>query len=94
MPETIRILENAQAQVGSHLVGVGNVYEREFDEGGARVRRLSARLAVFDPATEAERAEIVRAGSTLAIGAERFRVSAIDPGTGEVGSVTLLKVAP
>jgi hypothetical protein len=94
MAETIRIQENTQAQVGSHLVGVGNVFERELDEGGTRVRRMSARLAVFDPVTEAERAEIVRAGSTLVLGSERFRVSAVDPGSGEVGSVTLQKVAP
>jgi len=94
MPEMLQIDENTQVQVSGHLVGAGNIWKRDFDEDGAKTSRMSASLGILDQATHAERREMVRVGSLLVLGADRYRVTAVDAGDGEHGFVSLEKVLP
>jgi hypothetical protein len=87
--DEITISETAQAEISGHLVGVGNIWERELpDETGAIAARLSARLSIFEIATEAHRHQTVFAGNLIILGEDRYQVVGVEEGD-ELGSITL-----
>ena len=84
------IRETAQAEISGHLVGVGNIWERELpDDQGRIALRLSASLAIQDLASQQERSEKVAVGSVISLGGDRYSVVNLKEGQSEPGSITL-----
>lgn len=91
--DEMTIRETTQQEFSGHLVGVGNIWERELpDDKGVIAPRMSATLAIHDLATEKTRHENVFAGSVISLGADRYYVSNVDDGGGARGSITLRKI--
>ena len=88
--DEITIRETAQAEISGHLVGVGNIWERELpDSEGVIESRLSAVLAIYDLASQEERSEKVWTGSEISLGDDRYAVVNVEEGQSEPGSLTL-----
>ena len=87
------IRETTQTELSGHLVGVGNIWERNLpDESGVIAPRLSATLSIQDLASKAERHERVFAGVNISLGADRYEVVSVAEGQSEPGSITLRQV--
>ena len=88
--ESIRIEETTQDLVGDYEVGVGNIFEDEYtDSSGAKRTALHATFAIYDPETDREWHERLRAGQELILGNARYRVEHIHDGGDELGHVIL-----
>jgi hypothetical protein len=86
----ITIRETAQAEISGHLVGVGNIWERELpDNEGVIALRLSASISILEIASQQERSEKVSAGSVISLGADQYSVVGLEEGQSEPGSITL-----
>jgi hypothetical protein len=91
--DEITIRETTQAQLSGHLVGVGNIWERDLpDDRGVIAPRLSASLSIEEIASREARSEKVFVGSVLSLGADRYAVVNVEEGESEPGSITLRKL--
>jgi hypothetical protein len=90
MSDERTIRETTQTEISGHLVGVGNIWERELpDEDGVIAPRLSATLSIFNLASQEERSEKVFAGKVVILGADRYEVVRVEEGETQPGSITL-----
>jgi hypothetical protein len=91
----LTIRETTQQTLSGHLVGVGNIWERELpDKDGVVASRMSATLAITSTATNETRHEKVFAGSLFELGEDTYCVTDVQEGTSGPGAVALRKVAP
>jgi hypothetical protein len=92
--EEMTIRETTQPRIANHLVGVGNIWERELpDEEGVVASRLSASVSITNPNTRETRQQFVFVGSTLSLGQERYLVVDIDEGDSELGAIKVRRIA-
>lgn len=88
----ITIQETTHQEISGHLVGVGNIWERDLpDDKGVIAPRMSAILAIHDLATKKTRHEQVFAGSVITLGADRYHIVNVEEGGGAPGAITLRK---
>jgi hypothetical protein len=94
--DEITIAATTQPELSGHLVGVGNIFERDLpDDKGVVAPRMSATLAITSRASHQTRHEDVFAGSVIALGADRYAVVAVVEGKkGQRGSITLRRLPP
>lgn len=93
--EVSTLRETTSSTLSDRQVGIGNIYERELpDKHGVVATRMSAAMAVHDPATNVSLSELVTVGDVVGIGADKYCVVAIDEGNDQLGSITLRKVSP
>jgi hypothetical protein len=86
------IRETTQPMISGHLVGVGNIWERDLpDDRGVIAPRLSATLSIMDLATNQTRHEIVFTGSLLSLGDDTYCVVNVEEGKSELGEIILRK---
>lgn len=89
----LTIRETTQPALSGYWVGVGNIWERDLpDEQGIVAPRLSAALAIHDPASGQTRHEKVFAGSILTLGADRYLVVSVEEGDAIPGAITLRRL--
>lgn len=92
--DEITIRETTQPTISGHLVGVGNIWERELpDDKGIIASRLSASLSILDLASEQTRSEKVFTGSIISLNADRYCVVNVEEGIAEPGTITLRKIS-
>lgn len=90
--DEIRIRETTTQEISGHSVGVGNIWERELpDADGVIAPRMSATVAIHDPATLKTRHEQVFAGSVITLGEDRYQIVNVDEGGGDRGTITMSK---
>jgi len=88
--DEITIRETTQQEISGHLVGVGNIWERELpDDKGVIAPRMSATLAIHDLTKQQTRHEQVFAGSVITLGEDRYHIVNVDEGGGARGAITL-----
>ena len=87
MERGLTIHENAQGALAGVSVGVGNLWEREYEpKDGGVTRAMTAMLFVGD----ADRV-VVGVGSVVEIGGRQWRVDAVDKPAGGKGSVRIVE---
>ena len=90
----ISIRETTQPELSGHLVGVSNIWQRDLpDANGAIAPQASAQVSIFSVDTRERRTEIVRPGSVLVLGADRYQVQGIVEGQSAPGWIVLRKIA-
>lgn len=95
MGTDVEIRETTQRELSGHLVAAINLLEREFPaEGGGSQRLMSAVLSIMDTDTDREWQETVRAGSVVALGADRYCVARVERGRDAPGLLVLRQVTP
>jgi hypothetical protein len=91
----LSIRETTQQTLSDHLVGVGNIWERELpDKDGVVASRMSASLSITSTATSETRHEKVFAGSLVELGDDTYCVTQVQEGSSGPGMVVLRKIAP
>jgi hypothetical protein len=91
--DELTIRETTQPTISGHLVGVGNIWERELpDDQGVLEPRLSARLSIQNLTSQETRVEQVFAGSVIMLGADRYCVVNVEEGESAPGAITLRKL--
>jgi hypothetical protein len=91
--DKMTIRETTQLTISGHLVGVGNIWERDLaDDQGVIASRLSANLSIQDLASKQTRVEKVFAGSVLTLGTDRYCVVNVEEGESAPGSISLHKL--
>jgi hypothetical protein len=78
-------LEQGKAhKVNHHMIGITSVYEA----GGTKL----VSLVVLEPTSRAETPHRLQVNDVLAIGTEKYKITAITPGAGGAkGSITIQK---
>ncbi len=95
MSEMVMIQETTQVEIAGHEIGAGNIWERDLpDAQGRVVSQMSARLAIHDLASGAQRVEAVAVGSELALGGQTWCVALVEPATSGRGRVGLRRMSP
>ncbi len=94
MQSAVTIRETTQHRIADHMVAVINVLERDFPAEDGVIREVSGVLSIMDVETEREWEELVRAGSVVQLGAERYCVGAVVEGDEVPGHLELRRVAP
>jgi hypothetical protein len=85
--------ETSQPTLSGYKVGVSDIWERELpDEKGVMAPRLSARLTIYDPASEQTRREDVFAGTVLSLGEDSYYIVDVAEGQSRPGSITVRKL--
>ena len=88
--DTLTITENTVGTVSNHQVGVSNIWARDLaDETGVVASRISANVAIRNPASKEERSQKVFQGSVLTLGGDRWLVTRVDEGRASPGSITV-----
>jgi hypothetical protein len=89
----IELRETTNTPLSGHFVGVGNIWARDLpDDEGVVSSRMSATLAIFDPASQQLRHEEVFAGNVVSLGADRYRVVRVEASGSAPGAITLRKL--
>lgn len=89
----LTIHETTQPTISGHLVGVGNIWERDLpDDQGIIAARLSANLSIQDLASQRTWSEKVYAGSIVSLGADRYCVIDVEEGDSQPGWIVLRKI--
>lgn len=95
MGETFRLRETTNPTLSDHMVGIGNIFERELPGQDGLVReRMSASLSIFEPASGDEWDLKVAVGDSVTLGEDVYRVLSIEEGSTGPGWLTLELASP